>query len=180
MVSRTWGTTAAEREIAFPCDHLLPNADDALYRGVTVRAPAARLFRWLCQLRTDPYSYDWLDNGGRQSPRKLTPGLGNLAVGQSMMRIFTLVSYEPDRHLTIRLKPGTSASRTFGDVAATYLILPAPDGTCRLLAKLLVAYPPGLTGMLMRRVLPWGDLIMMRRQLLNLRKLAEEEFAECR
>ena len=38
----------------------------------------------------------------------------------------------------------------------------------------MVKHPRGLYGALMRTVLPWGDLIMMRRQLLNLKRLAEE------
>jgi hypothetical protein len=42
-----------------------------------------------------------------------------------------------------------------------------------LLVKLLVKHPRGLYGTLMRIVLPWGDLVMMRRQLLNLKRLAE-------
>lgn len=173
IISHDWGTTPSERALSFPSDGLIPNPDAVLFRGVRIAAPAERIFRWLCQLRAAPYSYDWLDNGGRRSPRELTPGLENLAVGQSVMRIFTLAAYEPNRHLTIRVKPRTSASRTFGDVAGAYLILPERDGSCRLLVKLLVAYPRGLTGTMMRRFLPWGDLIMMRRQLLNLKKLAE-------
>jgi hypothetical protein len=32
-----------------------------------------------------------------------------------------------------------------------------------------------VTGALMRQLLPWGDLVMMRRQLLNLKALAEGE-----
>jgi hypothetical protein len=176
-VSYTWGTTPAERARPFPCDSLFPNADAALFRGVTVHAPAARVFRWLCQLRVAPYSYDWIDNFGRRSPRRLTPGLENLATGQDVMRIFTLVDHEKDGHLTIRIKPRTSAQRTFGDVCATYLVESRGTDGCRLLAKLLARYPPGLTGALMRRLLPWGDLVMMRRQLLNLKALAEQATA---
>jgi len=86
-----WGSTAGERASSWPCDPLLPDANLALYRSVDVAAPACVLFRWVCQLRTAPYSYDWLDNGGRHSPRTLTPGLDDLAVGQRVMRIFDLV-----------------------------------------------------------------------------------------
>lgn len=174
-ISATWGTTADERSQPFPCDPLLPNPDAELYRGVTVNAPPARVFRWLCQLRAAPYSYDRIDNGGRPSPRHLIPGLQNLAPGQDVMRIFTLVDYETDRHLTFRTKRGSPAQQTFGEVCCTYLVVPQRDGGCRLLVKFLVRYPPGLRGMLMRRVLPWGDLVMMRRQLLNLKRFAEEE-----
>ena len=72
-VAWTWGTTAAERTRPFPCDRWLPGADDALFRAVDVDAPARVVFRWLCQLRVAPYSYDWIDNFGRTSPRRLTP-----------------------------------------------------------------------------------------------------------
>src|SRR5215467_14289890 len=92
-IAWTWGTTEAERELPFPCDRWLADADDALFRAVDVEAPAAVFFRWLCQLRVAPYSYDWIDNLGHQSPRRLTPGLDALAVGQRVMSLFELVEF---------------------------------------------------------------------------------------
>ena len=89
------------------------------------------------------------------------------------MRIFSLVEFARERHLTLRIKHGSGAFSLFGDLALTYLIVPEDAGRCRLLVKLVVRYPPGLKGALMRWGLPWGDLVMMRRQLLNLRALAE-------
>jgi hypothetical protein len=94
-------------------------------------------------------------------------------VGQDVMRIFSLVDFERDRQLTLRLKPRSSASRTFGDIAVSYVIRPLDPHSCRLLVKLIAIYPEGAKGSLMRAFLPWGDLIMMRRQLLNLKQLAE-------
>jgi hypothetical protein len=150
-------------------------SEAAYFRGITVRATPPVLFRWLCQMRVAPYSYDWIDNGGRRSPRTLTPGLEELAVGQSMMRIFTLVDFAKDRHLTLRIKHGTGAFSLFGDLAITYLIVPESPARCRLLVKMITRYPRGLTGALMRWSLPWGDLVMMRRQLLNFKNRAEDK-----
>jgi hypothetical protein len=176
-ISETWGTEPQERIGAFPCDAVIPQPEASLFRGVTVDASPGVVFRWLCQMRVAPYSYDWIDNGGVQSPRQLTPGLEELVVGQDVMRIFKLVSFEQDCQLTLRLKPKSSASRTFGDIAVSYVIHPLVEdgkaGRCRLIVKLLVNYPPGLKGTMMRALLPWGDLIMMRRQLLNFKQLAE-------
>ncbi len=163
-IALDWGSTAAERGMHFPCDDLLPDAEMILFRAVDCRASAPTVFRWLCQLRIAPYSYDWIDNLGRRSPRHLTPGLEEMAEGQRMMTIFRLVSYERDRHLTI-LMDSPKAVRRFGQVAVSYLILPG-----RLVAKLRVR---GL-GPIRRRLLAWGDLIMMRKQLLTLKKLAED------
>ena len=169
----TWGTTSAERDLVFPCDRVISNADDALFRGVTIHASPSIIFRWLCQMRVAPYSYDWIDNGGRRSPPELVSGLENLEVGQEVMRIFELVDFDYNRHLTLRLKPESQAIRTFGDLAVSYLIVPGESNSCRLLVKLIGRYPAGTKGRFMRAFLPSGDLIMMRRQLLNFKKLSE-------
>jgi hypothetical protein len=89
------------------------------------------------------------------------------------MGIFGLVDYETDRHVTLRIKPASAAERAFGDIRGTYLVLAAGEG-CRLLVKLLAKYPAYLPGKIAGRLLPWGDLVMMRRQLLNLKRLAED------
>ncbi len=102
-IAYTWGSTAAERGASFPCDAYVTDADAAYFRAVDVDAPFAVVFRWLCQLKAAPYSYDWIDNLGRRSPRRLTPDLERLARGQRVMTIFELVEFEHDRHLTIIL-----------------------------------------------------------------------------
>src|SRR5688500_981727 len=99
--TRTWGSSEDERARRYPCDGLVAPVDDELWRAVDVAAPAPVTYRWLCQLRAAPYSYDWIDNFGRRSPRELTPGLDALEVGQRVMRIFRLVAFEPGRHLTL-------------------------------------------------------------------------------
>ena len=170
--ARTWGSTAQERALEFACDRFVAHANDALYRAVTVNAPGALLFRWLCQLRAAPYSYDWLDNLGRRSPRVLTPGLDRLEVGQRVMTVFRLAAFEPDRHITAVLNRGTVL---LGDLAVTYLIVPEAEERCRLVAKIAVAYPRTPIGAAMRGLLPAGDLVMMRKQLLTLRTLAERD-----
>ncbi len=165
-----WGSTAAERAEPFPCDHLLAAPNDTLFRAVDVDAPAETTFRWLCQLRAAPYSYDKLDNFGRRSPQTLTPGLEQLAVGQRVQTIFKLVDFEPGRSLTI-----WSSGRIFGRVACTYRADPVDAGRSRIVVKLLTSYPPGALHLrLLRKLLPLGDLVMMRRQLLNLKGLAEQ------
>ena len=65
----TWGTTEDERAAAYPVDDVLPDAEQWLFRGIDVAAPAALTFRWLCQLRAAPYSYDWIDNWGGEAHR---------------------------------------------------------------------------------------------------------------
>jgi hypothetical protein len=171
-IAANWGATSAEQALPFPCDRYLPVADGIYFRAVRVRAPAALLFRWLCQLKVAPYSYDWIDNFGRRSPRHLTPGLEQLVQGQRVMTIFELVEFERDRHLTLALVEPRAVA-IFGQIAVTYMIVPHADTSCRLIVKLLVRYPPRGRWCRMDRLLPWGDLIMMRKQLLTLKRLTE-------
>jgi hypothetical protein len=173
-VARTWGSTAQERALEFACDRFVADPSDAVYRAVTVNAPPALLFRWLCQLRAAPYSYDWLDNFGRQSPRRLTPRLDRLQVGQRIMMVFRLAAFEPDRHITAVLDRLTFL---LGALAVTYLIVPETEERCRLVVKVAAAHPRTPIGTAMRGLLPAGDLVMMRKQLLTLRKLAERDAA---
>jgi hypothetical protein len=167
------GLRPGEEALAFACDSYLPGAEETYFRAIDVAAPPEVLFRWLCQLRAAPYSYDWLDNFGRRSPRELTPGLERLAVGQRFMTIFDLVEFEQDVHITLLC---ARFRRIFGEVAGTYLIVPSEKGCCRLVVKIAVRHPGNrLEPALRRRFLPWGDLVMMRKQLRTLKALAERD-----
>ncbi len=175
-----WGTTEDETRLEYRCDALITTIDTELFRAVGIDAPASTVFRWLCQLKLAPYSYDWIDNFGRQSPQTLTPGAENLEKGQRVMTIFRLVDFEKDRHITLAMDIPW-AKRFLGETSVTYMVVPQRQeegGGCRLLAKLCIMYPAaffkGVLGFPFRLFLSWGDLIMMRKQLLNLKELSEK------
>ena len=169
-VVTTWGSSPAERVSAYPCDVLIATSDGAVFRAVDITAPAELVFRWLCQLRVAPYSYDWLDHRGRRSPRQLSDGLERLEIGQRFMRIFRLASFIDGQSITL-----DSTTSLFGHVVGTYLVMPRASGRSRLIVKLAFAAPEGLRGWLVKRFLPAGDLVMMRKQLLTLKRLAERD-----
>jgi hypothetical protein len=171
--SRRWGTTAAERALSFPGDEPQDRGCDVLHRGISVRALPAVVYRWLCQLRVAPYSYDWIDNRGRRSPRTLTDGLDRLERGQTVMSIFRLEDFSTGEQITVATPADGRGARLFGRTRVTYWARPDDAGGTRLLVKLRVHYPAGLRGRVLRGLLPWGDLVMMRRQLMNLRDRAE-------
>ena len=164
-----WGATAAEVARRYPADDVLAGPTVPLTRAVSVAAPAERTYRWLCQVAVAPYSYDLLDNLGRRSPTTLTPGADDLRVGQRV-QIFDLTEVSPGHHWTGRTT--VRARRVFGDLAITYAAEPDGPDRSRLVCRIV-----GRTGSLPARawflVLAWGDLVMMRRQLLNLKALAE-------
>jgi hypothetical protein len=165
---RGWGSTPDERATPLPCDELVPGGV-VLVRAVDVAAPAEVVFRWLCQLRVAPYSYDLIDNLGRRSPQELTPGLERLEAGQRFVALFRLVEFEQGRRVTIQQRSGL-----LGQVAVSYQANPVSERSCRLVMRLAWG-PPRVP--LARQVLAVGDLVMARRQLLNLKRLAELQAA---
>ena len=88
------------------------------------------------------------------------------------MTFFRLASFEPDRSITV-----DADTTLFGYLGVTYCVVPVDDERSRLVAKLAVAPRRGCLAWVMDRVLPVGDLVMMRKQLLTLKSLAERDVA---
>jgi hypothetical protein len=166
-----WGVMDEDMVGPWPCEGLLDRPYTTLWRGTGVEAPAGVVFRWVCQMKVAPYSYDWLDNRGRRSPRTLTPGAEELDVGQEAL-VFEITDFETDVHITGRSTP--KATRLFGPFAGTYRVRSVDDDRCRLVVRLDVG-GTGLWGGLRRRLLAWGDLVMMRKQVLTFKALAEQQ-----
>jgi hypothetical protein len=161
MRAENWPTTHQ--------DSLVP--EEIWFRGVHVNAQPKNVFRWVCQLRTAPYSYDWIDNLGRQSPRHLVSGLERLSKGQKVMEIFSLHDFAIDRFMTIVLWPPRSL--LCSDLRITYLCAPIRKDETRLLVRVQICYPKHAFRSIICALLPSGDLVMMRKQLLTLKHLAE-------
>ena len=89
------------------------------------------------------------------------------------MTIFEIAAFEWGSHLTLATPAGGRGERLFGRTWVTYRVVPEGERASRLLAKLRVAPPAGLRGGLVARLLPVGDLVMMRKQLSTLARLAE-------
>lgn len=162
MIGDRWGVTRNETTRSYPCDDFVVSPALQAWRGVSVSAPPAAVWPWVAQVRLAPYSYDWLDNLGRRSPRELQ-GLPEPHVGEAFTtaggrKLGRIVSVDPGRQLT----------STIMGAFMSYVLVPWERNTTRLLLKVVMQTPrwaaPGLSV---------GDLIMARRQLLNLKQLAE-------
>jgi len=168
VIGDRWGVTQAETLRRYPCDDLVPDPVLQAWRGVTVRARPDEVWPWVAQIRLAPYSYDWIDNLGRRSPQDLRdlpePFVGeSFTVALGGRRFGRILAVEPRRHLTAPI---------MGEVMS-YMLVPDDDGMqTRLLLKIVTA-----GGRMIAPLLSVGDLIMARRQLLNLAALAERTAA---
>ena len=167
-----WGPGLALAGKRFDCDDDVPSGGVRLTRSVLVQADAATTWLWLCQLRRAPYSYDFIDNLGRRSPRVADPRMTHLRIGDRFMTIFTISSFEDGSSITIRGRQG----QLFSDVRVTYQIEQIRENLCLLHG--IVPLPPVSTAVqrLANEALAWGDLVMMRKQLRTLARLAERDF----
>ncbi|MFF5986615.1 polyketide cyclase [Prauserella flavalba] len=162
MLGDRWGVTDRDVARSYPCDDHVSSPALRAWRGVRVAAPAEAVWPWVGQVRIAPYSYDWIDNLGRRSPRELL-GLPEPRVGEPFTtaggrRRGRIVSVERERQLT----------GTILGAFLSYVLVPESDGTTRLLLKVVME-----TSRWVALGVCAGDLVMARRQLLNLKRLAE-------
>ena len=157
------GVSDGEVRRAYPCDEFVASPTVQAWRGVTVHAPADAVWPWVTQVRLAPYSYDWIDNVGRRSPRELVgipePQVGDRFTTSGRRELGRIVSVDPGEHLTA----------TIMGAFMSYVLVPRDHHTTRLLLKVRMR-----TRRWAAPLLSVGDLIMARRQLLNLKLRAEQ------
>jgi hypothetical protein len=162
MISDRWGVSDSEVARSYPCDEFVVPPAWQAWRGVGVAAPAAAVWPWVAQVRLAPYSYDWIDNRGRRSPRELV-GLAEPRVGES----FTSVGGRALGRI-VSVETGKQLTGTIMGAFMSYVLVPEEHDSTRLLLKVVMR-----TTRVKALGLSVGDLVMARRQLLNLKRLAE-------
>jgi hypothetical protein len=162
VLGARWGVNDSETLRSYPCDDFVASPVLQAWRGVNVAAPPEAVWPWVAQVRAAPYSYDWIDNLGRRSPRELL-GLPEPRVGE---RFTTAGGRELGRIVSV--DPGKQLTGTIMGAFMSYVLVPQDHHTTRLLLK-VVSQTPRWAAL----GLSVGDLIMARRQLLNLKQLAE-------
>jgi hypothetical protein len=162
MIGDRWGVSDREIVRSYPCDEFVIAPTVRAWRGVDVEAPAEAVWPWVAQVRLAPYSYDWVDNLGRRSPRELV-GLPEPQVGE---RFSTAAGLKLGRILSV--DPGKQLTGTIMGAVISYVLVPQDDGRTRLLFKGVMR-----TNRWIGLGVSVGDLVMARRQLLNLKRFAE-------
>jgi hypothetical protein len=162
MIGDRWGVSDSETLRSYPCDDFVASPTLQAWRGVGVETPADALWPWVAQVRLAPYTYDWIDNLGRRSPRQLV-GLPQPRVGD---RFTTAGGRELGRIVSV--DPGKQLTGTIMGAFMSYVLVPQEDDVTRLLLKVVMR-----TTRWAALGLSVGDLIMARRQLLNFKQFAE-------
>ncbi len=166
----TWGVTPAEARRPYAADHLVDGTMLSMTRGIGVSAPPELTWRWLCQiggravlLRLDrqprPPQPAHPDPGSRPAGARPADG-GRLRAGR--VRRTAPLDRGHDRARPAAVRPGRDDVRRRAGTA------PARGSSAGWRSpRTARSAGPG------RALLAWGDLVMMRKQLLTLKRLAE-------
>jgi hypothetical protein len=103
-----------------PGDEVIPHPIMSQTHAITIDVPPDQVWPWLVQMgcaRAGWYSYDLLDNGGRQSATTINPAWQHLAIGEVMSAVpgardaFVVMDFTPGNMLLL----GVPMVTTVGD-----------------------------------------------------------------
>jgi hypothetical protein len=202
---RRWGVMPDEAIAPLPGDEVVPDAMTSETRGITIDAPPAAVWPWLVQMgygRGGWYSYDAVDMTGHSTDRILPEHQG-LKAGDLVPTHpgggFVVKLIDPEKALVLfadtSLMQEQSATeeaslnlRATGavleraqptDFAASwaFVLEPLPDGRTRLLERVRARF--GETDQPWQRytmpLMGFGVFVMVRRQLLGIKRRAEQQ-----
>ncbi len=169
-----WGATDDEVARPLPGDEIVEQPTFNATRAVTVEARPEHIWPWLVQIgfsRAGWYSYDWIDNLGRPSAEWIVPELQHIAVGDLVplgpgeKSGFWVKEFEPNRWILWWDQKG--------DVSWLWLLDPMGDGRTRLITRVRVHYRWISPGILFSLAMDVGDIVMMRKCMLGIKRRAE-------
>ena len=168
-----WGSTDEEIARFMPGDQVLEQPIFNATRAVTIEATPEEIWPWIVQIgyrRAGFYSYDVLDNDGVPSAEVILPEYQRLRVGDT-------IPLSRSAHVrVIELEPPTSmvlvfeVSGTWSSATWVWGLYPEGESHTRLITRLR-ANP---TSNLSRLFLDFGEIIMMRKCMLGIKRRAEK------
>lgn len=169
-----WGATEEEVTRAMPGDDVVTRPTFDATRAVTVAARVDEIWPWLLQLgckRAGWYSYDWIDNLGIPSAKRIIPELQHVEVGD-------LVPISPDGKAGLWVKSFEANQWLLwgddkGDVTWLWQLNPIDDDHTRLITRVRLHYVWTSPAIIFNLLLDVGDIIMMRKCMLGIKRRAE-------
>jgi hypothetical protein len=168
-----WGATDEELTRAMPGDEDVPKPSFDATRSVTVHASPEAIYPWIVQIgmtRAGWYSYDLLDNLGRQSAQQLLPEHQHIYAGQ-------LIPMSPDGKHGIYVKDFRKDEWILwndkeGVTTWCWSLYPEDENRTRLVTRVRMKYLWNSPAALFNLLVEFADLPMMRKCLLGIKERA--------
>ena len=169
-----WGARDDEIVRPMPGDKVVDRPSFNATRAVTIDAPAKNIYPWIVQMgvnRAGWYSYDLLDNLGRQSAKTILPQYQHIEVGD-------IIPMSPDGKQGMLVKDfrenewilwGDESDNT----SWVWGIYPEGDSRSRLVTRVRVKYTWLSPAILFNLIVEFCDIWMMRKCMLGIKDRAE-------
>lgn len=191
-----WGATGEEGASVLPGDELIGHPRLQSTRGITIQAPASRIWPWLVQMgqgRGGLYSYDWLENivgCDIHSLDRVAPEFQSLQAGDTFRLgpqgypFFTVASITPQRAIVLAtplqtydmalLRPACTPARHVTGSTWAFVLTPVDEHTTRLLVRLRGDWDESVGATLFNRaLLEPANFVMERKMIYGIKERAE-------
>jgi hypothetical protein len=179
-----WGATEEEVALALPGDDIVERPNMNSTRAITINAPPEDIWPWLVQMgkgRGGLYSYDWLDIAfdylDKPSAQRILPEFQQLKAGDlipmgddaSTDDDFYVHAVSPEHALVI----GANAPEYRQRVSWAMVLIPIALTKTRLIVRVRAYIELNAKGIVRYALLDPAAFIMLRKQMLNIKRLAE-------
>jgi hypothetical protein len=169
----TWGSTDMEIARSMPGDEVLEQPTFNATRAVTIEATPEDIWPWIVQIgyrRAGFYSYDFLDNDDIPSADRILPEYQHLEIGDIIpLTKYTnvrVIEIEPPKFMVLLFE----ISGDWSNATWAWGLYPEDGSHTRLVTRLR-ANPTHLPS---RVLLDLGEIIMMRKCMLGIKRRAEQ------
>ena len=180
-----WGATRRDLLRTLPGDDIVAFANMNSTRAITIDAEPEDIWPWLVQIgqgRGGLYSYDWLDIAfrmlDRSSVEEILPEYQEIHAGDVIpigvnddaMDDFYVHFVDPERALVIGANDPAFRNR----VSWSMVLIHEGRNRTRLLVRVRGDVPKSVKGVAMFALLEPASFVMIRKQMLNFKRLAEK------
>lgn len=170
----TWGATKVEIMMPLIGDDIVLKPHFVATRAVTIDAPAAEVWQWIIQIgsaRAGWYSLDWIDNAGVPSTQDILPEFQKIEVDY-------FVPFTPDQKNGMWVKDFRQPEFVLwwdrkGNGTWGWYLQEFESGRTRLITRLRTRYDLSFPWVIYYLVYDFGDIVMMRKCMLGIKKRAE-------
>jgi hypothetical protein len=167
----TWGATPLEVESIMPGDEYLSTVNFNATRAVTINAAPEKIWPLLVKMGNMHggwYSFDFLDKKGNLNAEKIIPNYQRLVLGDKLSKGFWVKDFRKDKWILLEGKG------EMGRMTWLMMLNSVNKNDTRFITRLRVQwYSTKLPYRLSHMAFDFGEIVIMRKSMLGIKKLSE-------
>ena len=173
-----WGATDDEVNCAMSGDDIVQKPNFVATRAILIKAPPTEVWKWIIQIgsgRAGFYSIDFIDNANVLSSRNILPEYQRIEQDY-------FIPFTPDQKNGMWVKDYRESEYILwydrkGNATWGWFLRQTEAGETRLITKLRTKYDFSFPWIIYYILYDVGDLIMMRKCMLGIKKRAENHIS---